>query len=114
MKMRGWPPKGGRTARSSSNCPSKGTASSAKSNRTNSYVATPALLLATSQALGHQIYWAGPRAKVTYELTVTRGGLVYVRYLTAGAKVGDPRPNFVTVGTYPKANVFTVGLTYAF
>jgi hypothetical protein len=85
-----------------------GTASSAKSNRTNSYVATPALLRATSQALGHQIYWAGPRAKATYELTVTRGGFVYVRYLTAGAKVGDPRPNFVTIGTYPKANAYSV------
>jgi hypothetical protein len=85
--------------RSSSN----GTGSSTKSNRTHSYVATPALLRATSQALEHQIYWAGPRANVAYELTVTRGGFVYVSYLTAGAKVGDPRPDFVTIGTAPVA-----------
>jgi hypothetical protein len=85
-----------------------GTASSAKSNRTNSYLATPALLRAASQALGHPIYWVGPRANVTYELTVTKSKLIYVRYLTAGAKVGDPRPDFVTVGTYPKANAYSV------
>jgi hypothetical protein len=40
---------------------------------------------------------------VTYELTVTRGGFVSVRYLTARAKVGDPRPDFVTIGTAPVA-----------
>jgi hypothetical protein len=45
---------------------------------------------------------------MTYELTVTKKGDAYVRYLTAGIKAGDLRPNFVTVGTYPQANAYQV------
>lgn len=53
------------------------------------------------------VYWAGPRAGQTYELSRTTDGRVYVRYLPAGVKVGDPRPRFLTVGTYPVANAFS-------
>jgi hypothetical protein len=52
------------------------------------------------------IYWAGPRADNTYELTRTPDGRVYVRYLPKDVKVGDPRPQFLTVGTYPRPNAF--------
>lgn len=52
------------------------------------------------------VYWAGPRTGQTYELFRTADGRVYVRYLPAGVKVGDPRPHFLTVGTYPLANGF--------
>jgi hypothetical protein len=52
------------------------------------------------------IYWAGPRSGNTYELTRTTDGRVYVRYLPEGVKVGDPRPQFLTVGTYPRPNGF--------
>jgi hypothetical protein len=52
------------------------------------------------------VYWAGPRAGQTYELFKTQEGRVYVRYLPAGVKVGDPRPQFLTVGTYARANAF--------
>jgi hypothetical protein len=50
------------------------------------------------------VYWAGPRSGQTYELYRTSDGRVYVRYLPAGVKVGDPRPRFLTVGTYPLPN----------
>ena len=50
--------------------------------------------------LGHPVYWAGPRVGATYELTRSPDGRVYVRYLTGGAKVGSPLPDFLTVGTY--------------
>lgn len=46
------------------------------------------------------VYWAGPRAHLDYEFTVTAGGRTYVRYLPKGVKAGDPRPKFLTVGTY--------------
>jgi hypothetical protein len=86
-----------------------GSAASANSiNVTGPHAATLGGLRATAKALGHPLYWAGPRAKMTYELTVTKGGLAYVRYLPAGAKVGDPRARFVTVGTYPKAHAYSV------
>jgi hypothetical protein len=54
----------------------------------------------------HPVYWAGPRAGQTYELTRTSDGRIYVRYLPEGVKAGDPRPQFLTVGTYPRANAF--------
>ena len=57
----------------------------------------------TQGSVGHQVYWAGPRAGFTYELTQVNGN-VFVRYLPAGTGLGDPRPNFLTVGTYPKRN----------
>jgi hypothetical protein len=55
----------------------------------------------------HPVYWAGPRAGQTYEFTRTNDGRVYVRYLPEGVQLGDPRPQFLTVGTYPRANAFT-------
>lgn len=61
-------------------------------------------LQALEAELGHPVYWAGPRPKVTYELTRAIDGSVWVRYLPAGVRVGDPRPNYLTVGTYPQAN----------
>jgi hypothetical protein len=49
-------------------------------------------------------YWAGPGGAQTFEWTDLPDGRVYVRYLTGGAKVGDPRARFLTVGTYPVGN----------
>jgi hypothetical protein len=50
------------------------------------------------------VYWAGPQAGTTLEFTETSDGSVYVRYLTEGAEVGDPSPDFLTVATYPLEN----------
>lgn len=55
---------------------------------------------------GHQVYWAGRKPGNTYELTQTSRGDIYIRYLPSGVKVGDNRPNFLTVGTYPHPNAF--------
>lgn len=55
--------------------------------------------------LGHPVYWAGHEDGMTYELTQTADGFVYVRYLPAGAKVGDTGP-FRTVATYPLTDAF--------
>jgi hypothetical protein len=64
-------------------------------------------LVSESKSLGHPIYWAGPRTKWSYELTVTKSGRVYVRYLPRGADAGDPRSNFLTVGTYAGVDAYT-------
>jgi hypothetical protein len=63
-------------------------------------------LTSASHSLGRPIYWAGPRENTSYELTVTAGGRVYVRYLPRGAAAGDSRADFLTVGTYPGARAF--------
>jgi hypothetical protein len=68
--------------------------------------ASEAELRAFAASAPNPVYWAGPRAGQTYELFKTSDGRVYVRYLPAGVKVGDPRPLFLTVGTYPLAHAF--------
>ncbi len=50
------------------------------------------------------IYWAGEQEGTQLELNRPEDGRVYVRYLTQGAKVDDPRGNFLTVGTYAFAD----------
>jgi hypothetical protein len=62
-------------------------------------------LRALPRAVGHPIYWAGRRHGVTYELTRPAGGGVYVRYLPREARVGDVRPVYLTVATYPAIDV---------
>jgi hypothetical protein len=46
------------------------------------------------------IYWAGERQATELELSRSEADRVYVRYLTDGAKAGDQRADFLTVGTY--------------
>lgn len=52
-----------------------------------------------ADSVGHEIYWVGERPDTTLELTRTGEGVV-IRYLTDGAKLGDKRPDFLSVGTY--------------
>jgi hypothetical protein len=63
-------------------------------------------LKALADSVSHPVYWAGPMKGYTYELTRTTNGLVYVRYLPEGTGVGDPRSQFLTVGTYPRAGAY--------
>lgn len=63
-------------------------------------------LRAFADSAGHPVYWAGRRGKNSYELTRTSDGRVFVRYLPQGVAAGDPRPNFLTVATYPRTNAF--------
>jgi hypothetical protein len=67
--------------------------------------ASAAQLKAAAAAIG-PFAWVGPRAGSRYELTWTPGGRVYVRYLTGNAKIGDPRPDFLTVGTYRQTGAY--------
>lgn len=56
-------------------------------------------------SFANPVYWVGDDEDASqYEVTKTAEGQVYIRYLTGGASVGDPSPNFLTVGTYPLKN----------
>lgn len=59
-----------------------------------------------ASSVGHPIYWAGSQPRFTYELSQTKGGRVYIRYLPPGVKLGDSRPNYLTIGTYPQRRAF--------
>jgi hypothetical protein len=61
-------------------------------------------LEALARSVGHPIYWAGPQPPFTYELSRTKNGGVYIRYLPPGAELGNANPDYLTVGTYPQAN----------
>lgn len=66
----------------------------------------PAELAALASRRGGPVYWAGPRKSLSYELTRTANGWVFVRYVPRGTAVGDPRPNFLAVATYPQPNAY--------
>jgi hypothetical protein len=69
--------------------------------------ASVSTLRGLSGQLGHDVYWAGNRGRVTYELTEVNGN-TFIRYLPSGIPLGDPRPNYLTVGTYPKRKSYTL------
>lgn len=58
-------------------------------------------LVTLARSLEGPVYWAGRRAGLSYELTLTPAGRAFVRYLPAGVEAGDPRADFLTVATYP-------------
>jgi hypothetical protein len=64
-------------------------------------------LKALSARLGQPIYWVGSQPNVTYELTRTSNGRIFVRYLPAGAQAGA-RARYLTVGTYPVRNAYAI------
>jgi hypothetical protein len=55
-----------------------------------------------ARSVGHPVYWAGRQPQFRYELTRTRNGGVYIRYLPPGAELGSPNADYLTVGTYPQ------------
>lgn len=65
-----------------------------------------AQLAQLAKLVDHPVYWAGPRPGFSYELTSTRDGRFFVRYLPKGVAAGDPRPNFLVVGTYSRTGSF--------
>jgi hypothetical protein len=64
-------------------------------------------LKAFAHSPDHPLFWAGTQAGSRYELTQTPSGQIFIRYLPQGTRVGSDKP-FLTVGTYPMANAFTV------
>jgi hypothetical protein len=56
-------------------------------------------------AISTPIYWVGPKAGYTYELTKTTSNQIYLRYLPAGVRVGSSKP-YLTIGTYPVRGAF--------
>ena len=54
------------------------------------------------------VYWAGNTPGFKLELTKTRKGNVYVRYLPEDVAIGDRKAIYTTIGSYPINNAFTV------
>jgi hypothetical protein len=69
--------------------------------------ASVARLQSVAQELGHPIFWLGRKKGYTYELTQTRDGKVYIRYLPPGVDSGADKP-YLSVATYPFPGAFGV------
>jgi hypothetical protein len=69
---------------------------------------TQAGLRRLAAQLGHPIYWLGPQANRTYELTRTTDDRIFVRYLPHDVPVGIRQALFTIVGTYPVPNALHV------
>jgi len=52
------------------------------------------------------VFWVGAVPGVRYELSRTKDGNVFVRYLPPGVRAGQ-RGQFLTVGTYPFPNAYS-------
>ena len=65
---------------------------------------TGEVLSRVSAAVGHDVYGVAAPAGTRPEVTRGSDGEVWVRYLSGGAKLGDPRADYLTVGTYPRTD----------
>jgi hypothetical protein len=75
--------------------------------------ATEEDLVTLSQELRQPVYWAGTLPGTRMELTESNNSYAYLRYLTEDAPVGDPSPDFLTIGTYPSLDAFRNLQAYA-
>jgi hypothetical protein len=74
---------------------------------TNSSVTAVSVSQLTNLAasVNHPIFWLGPRAGYTYELTRLQNGTINIRYLPSGVDVGSSKP-YLSVATYPFPNAY--------
>ena len=88
-------------ARSSGGSPAK------PASRAPAVAISPSELRTLAGGEAAPIYWIGPLAGYTYELTKTADRRFFIRYLPAGAPVGSTQ-SYLIIGTYPVANAFAV------
>ena len=70
-------------------------------------IVSPAQLEKFARSHGGPLYWAaGPKSGFRLELTEASGGRTFVRYLPPGVRAGDPRPDFLSIGTYTREQAF--------
>ena len=67
---------------------------------------SPAELRALAESVGHPVYWAGPVPGFKLEATRTAKGNVFVRYLPSAVPIGDRKPAYTTIGTYPRRGAY--------
>jgi hypothetical protein len=83
----------------------KSHASGAPERTSTATLVSQAQLERFASSLDYPVYWAGPKRNFSYELT-SANGRVWVRYLPAGVRAGDPRPDFLVVGTYLEPHAY--------
>ena len=74
---------------------------------------TAAVLSGITGAVGHDVYGVAAPAGTRPEITRGSGGEVWVRYLSGDARVGDPRAEYLTIGTYPRSDALAAATAAA-
>ncbi|HEY3921715.1 MAG TPA: hypothetical protein VGL76_06325 [Gaiellaceae bacterium] len=77
------------------------------SSRSQAVAISKSGLRTLANSLPGPVYWIGPKSRMTYELTKTNDGRIYIRYLPPGAAIGTASA-YLTVGTYPFPNAYSV------
>jgi hypothetical protein len=65
-------------------------------------------LLAISGQAGHPVYWAGDIEGTQLEEHRSAAGELFLRYLPDDTEIGDPRQDYLTIGTYPVVDAYEV------
>ena len=65
-------------------------------------------LRAFAGASDHATYWAGTVPGFKLELTETEDGNDYLRYLPQDVAIGDAKPTYTTIGSYPVDDAYGV------
>jgi hypothetical protein len=84
----------------------KGGSSGTPSTNSGPAIVSQAQLERFAGSLDYPVYWAGPKPGFSYELT-SANGRAWIRYLPAGVKAGDPRSDFLVVGTYKQPHSYS-------
>ena len=77
-----------------------GGSSSSQAKTATATAVSVAQLETVASTVGHPVFWVGPKAGDTLELTRNSNGSIFVRYLPPGVAVGSATP-YLTVATYP-------------
>jgi hypothetical protein len=86
--------------------PLRGGAPALRAQNRGPTIVSQAQLERFAASVDYPVYWVGPKPGFSYELTAAKGR-VWVRYLPAGVKAGDPRSNFLVVGTYEQPHSYS-------
>jgi len=89
-----------------------GSSSSSKTQASSVTAVSVAQLQSLAASVGHPVFWVGPKAGDTLELSRNSNGSIFVRYLPAGVKIGSTTP-YLTVATYPFAGAYAAIRTVA-
>ena len=68
-------------------------------------IVSPDTIRKTVSYLGHALYWEGEKANQQLELSITKDGSAYIRYLPLGKKAGS-KGNYDSVTTFSDANAY--------
>ena len=82
------------------------------SETTNASLVSADQITNLAASVRHPVFWAGPKAGYTYELSQTSNGSIFIRYVPSGVEAGSEQP-YLTIATYPFPGAYAAIQTVA-